>query len=165
MIGLSSLISSGGGYILIKEGFVLWLHQGGSEVANRDGNENRCLIDYKFYCFNGEPRFLYISKGLENHETARISFLELDWRFAQFQRNDYRPFEILPKKPVNYEKMIQLARILSRNIPFARIDLYEICEKVYFSEITFSPCSGCLPFYPSEWDLILGKYIELPKTT
>ena len=164
MIGLSFLISSGG-YILIEEGYVLWLHQGSSKIANRGINENRSLIDYKFYCFDGEPLFLYISEGLENHETARISFLELDWRFAQFQRNDYRPFEMLPNKPENYNEMLQLARTLSKDIPFARIDLYEICRKVYFSEITFSPCSGCLPFDPPEWDLKLGEYIKLPKIT
>ena len=58
--------------------------------------------------------------------------------------------------------MIKIATKLSKDIPFVRIDLYEIHEQVYFSEMTFYPCAGWLPFDPPEWDLELGKYIQLP---
>ena len=57
--------------------------------------------------------------------------------------------------------MIEMARILSKNIPFVRIDLYEINGKVYFSEITFTPCGGLMPFEPKEYDEIIGGYIDL----
>lgn len=43
------------------------------DERNKDG-----LTDYKFYCFDGTPEFLYVSKGLDDHSTARISFLNLD---------------------------------------------------------------------------------------
>lgn len=120
------------------------------------------LIDYKFYCFNGEPKYLYVSQGLENHATASISFLTLDWQFAPFRRNDYKPLEVLPEKPKNFDKMIELAKVLSKDVPFLRVDLYEVDGKIYFSELTFSPCSGMMPFNPPEWDLKLGEYITLP---
>lgn len=51
--------------------------------------------------------------------------------------------------------------MLSKEIPFVRIDLYEIDKKVYFSEITFSPTAGMMPFAPEEYDEILGSYIDL----
>ena len=69
------------------------------------------LTDYKFFCFNGEPGFLYVSDGLENHDTARISFVTTDWQFADFKRSDYKRHEELPKKPEKYEEMLEIAEV------------------------------------------------------
>ena len=121
------------------------------------------LRDYKFYCFNGEAKYLYVSEGLEDHATAKISFLTTDWNFAEFGRSDYEDFEKLPEKPANFDKMIKLANELSTGVAFLRVDLYEINGRIYFSELTFSPCSGFMPFDPEEWDYTCGKFIELPK--
>lgn len=124
---------------------------------------NESMIDYKFFCMNGEPRFLYVSQGLENHATAQISFLTMDYKLAPFKRKDYRGFDEIPKKPFMYEKMQELAMILSKNIPFVRVDFYEINKKIYFGELTFYPCSGCIPFDPEEYDEILGKELIIKK--
>jgi len=126
-------------------------------IENADG-----LIDYKFYCFNGEPKFLYVSQGLEDHSTAKISFLTLDWEFAPFKRDDYESFSSLPQKPACFEKMIEISKILSEGHPFLRVDLYDIDGHVYFSELTFSPCSGFMHFQPAEWDRKVGDYLTLP---
>jgi hypothetical protein len=130
-----------------------------------DDSQRTGLRDYKFYCFDGEPKFLYVSLGMDNHATARMSFLNLDWTFAPFRRRDYLPFEQLPPKPVNYEKMLELARKLSEGEPFLRVDLYEIEGKIYFSELTFTPCGGMMQFHPSQWDKTLGSWIKLPEKT
>lgn len=119
------------------------------------------LVDYKFYCFGGVPQFLYISKGLEVHETARISFLNTDWTFAQFHRNDYFPFEELPSKPESYDEMLQLASVLSANMPFVRVDFFEYEHKPRFSEFTLHPCSGFMGFQPVEWDRRIGELLDL----
>ena len=119
------------------------------------------LIDYKFYCFNGKVKYLYISEGLDNHSTAKISFVTLDWTFAPFNRSDYKPFALLPQEPFHFNEMIKIAEKLSYGINFMRVDLYEINEKVYFSELTFTPCSGFMPFQPKIWDLKLGAELEL----
>lgn len=129
-------------------------------------NENKKgLIDYKFFCFNGTPKFLYVSEGLEDHSTARISFLNMNFQFERFQRKDYKPFNDISEvfKPVNYDKMVKLARELSENFPFVRVDFYEIKGKIYFSEFTFFPCLGMLPFEPEEWDRIIGDWLTLPE--
>lgn len=123
----------------------------------------KSLTDYKFYCFNGEPKMLYVSEGLENHETAKISFLTCEWEFAPFSRSDYVQFDVLPQKPVHYNKMLDIARVLSKGLPFLRVDLYEINEQIYFSELTFSPCGGFMVFDPVEWDIEIGKWISLPE--
>ncbi|MCD7717143.1 MAG: glycosyl transferase [Lachnospiraceae bacterium] len=128
---------------------------------NTQLNGKNDLTDYKFYCFNGEPKFLYVSLGLQDHSTALISYLTLDWQFAPFQRDDYKNFEKLPPKPSNFDEMLLVARKLSENIPFLRVDLYEIDDAVYFSELTFSPTSGFMPFKPDMWEYIVGEWISL----
>lgn len=119
------------------------------------------LLDYKFYCFHGIPRFLYISEGLENHSTAHISFVNLDWTFAPYGRSDYEKFCKLPDKPSNFDKMIEIAKILSKGHKFIRVDLYNIDGKIYFSELTFFPCSGMMPFVSEQDDIELGKLLKL----
>lgn len=128
-----------------------------------DENQHE-LTDYKFFCFGGKAEFLYVSTGLENHETAAISFFDLDWKRLPFRREDYKEYSGNVPKPVNFEKMIRIADYLSSETgaPFVRVDLYEISEKVYFSEFTFTPCCGMMPFYPPEWDMIIGSMLKLP---
>lgn len=126
-------------------------------------DESGSLIDYKFYCFNGKPEFLYISEGLENHQTARISFVTMDWKFAPFRRTDYTGFEQIPDKPKHFDRMAYIAGELSKGHPFLRVDLYEIGNDIYFSELTFSPNSGMMPFAPENYDRILGDMIVLPE--
>lgn len=119
------------------------------------------LTDYKFYCFDGVPKYLYVSTGLENHATASISFLTLDWKFAPFGRSDFKPFDTIPSKPTKLHEMLEIAARLSAGNKFLRVDLYQIKNRVYFSELTFSPCGGMMPFNPPEWDEKLGKLINL----
>ena len=119
------------------------------------------LIDYKFYCFNGVPRYLYVSQGMDNHKTARVSFLTMDWERAFFGRDDYSEFEMIPPKPGRFEDMKQIAAVLSQGIDFLRVDLYEINGEVYFSELTFSPCCGFMPFNPPSADYDVGRLLEI----
>lgn len=123
--------------------------------------ESGGITDYKFFCFDGEPKFLYLSRGLENHSTASISFVTLDWKLAPFTRSDFKTFTELPKKPAGYDEMLELAKKLSSGHKFLRVDLYQIGSQVYFSELTFFPCGGVIPFDPKEWDEELGKLITL----
>ncbi|MBP5398133.1 MAG: hypothetical protein J6Y32_05865 [Bacteroidales bacterium] len=131
-----------------------------AETYMQDG-ENPCLKDYKFYCFNGEPAFLYVSEGLENHDSARLGFLNLDWTPAPFRRSDYAEFETLPPKPARFEEMVDIAKRLAEGFRFVRVDLYEINGEVYFSEMTFTPSSGFVPFMPEEADREIGSLLRI----
>lgn len=119
------------------------------------------LRDYKFFCFNGKVEFLYLSEGMENHSTARVNYVNLDWTPSKFRRRDYREFQILPPKPKHLDKMIELAERLSDGIDFVRVDFYEINNRVYFGELTFFPGGGFTPFLSYEMDLELGNMLPL----
>lgn len=133
----------------------------GSSNMEQEGYR-KGLKDYKFYCFNGKPGFIYVSQGLEDHATARINFLNMEWEKTDFQRADYKEFDTLPPKPACFQQMIGLAERLAGNIPFVRVDFYEVNKKVYFGEFTFSPGNGMTKLQPEEWDRKLGDFIVLP---
>lgn len=126
-------------------------------------NTNEPLTDYKFYCFNGEPRFLYISRTDPQHQDTPISYLDLDWNLTPFQRKKHRLLQPLPPRPEKFEEMLAICRKLAEGVPFLRVDLYYIDGVIYFSELTFFPASGYNTFEPEKWDRILGDYLELPK--
>ena len=119
------------------------------------------LKDYKFFCFNGKV------------ECFKVDFD----RFTSHKANYYdRNAMLLPfwetvcpadhskifDKPKNFNKMIEYAEILSKDIPFVRIDFYNINGKIYFGEITFFPAAGMGKFEPMEWDYKLGEKLKLP---
>lgn len=135
-----------------------------AEKFMNDTMQENELIDFKFFCFNGIPKFLYVSEGMVNHSTAKISFANMKYEKMEFYRKDYKPFEKLPPKPVNFEKMKELAQILSKGTSFLRVDFYEINSKIYFSELTFYPNAGFIPIYPEKYDKILGNMLELPQS-
>ena len=122
----------------------------------------KSLHDYKLFCFNGIPKFVYVSEGMDNHKTAKMSFLDMDFSFMPFKRSDYKSFDEVPKKPKKFDLMVEFAKILSKDIPHLRVDFYEINGKLYFGELTFFTCSGFIPFEPMEWDRKLGDMLELP---
>ncbi len=131
------------------------------EIANNAGG----LLDYKFYCFNGEPRFLYV--GFANIKDGmkhdQLTFYNFDWQPTPFYRKDHDPLPFALEKPNNLDEMIDIAAKLSKDIPFVRVDLYNIDGRILFSEMTFAPGGGFGPFYPEEWERKLGDWIELPK--
>ena len=59
--------------------------------------------------------------------------------------------------------MLELSKKLSKNIPFVRVDWYEINGKLYFGELTFYPGSGLEEFKPFSWDKKLGNLLSLEK--
>lgn len=124
--------------------------------------EKKGLLDYKFYCFHGEPKFLYVSQGFENHRTTVLNYMTLEWKKADFYRTDYKEFKELPPKPEHFEEMIELAKTLSSGHYFLRVDFYEVNGKIYFGELTFYPGGGMAPFEPFEYELKFGEMIKLP---
>lgn len=120
------------------------------------------LPDYKFFCFNGEPKYCQVISGRETGKC--IDFFDHDWNHQPFHEPSYYSFaDEEPAKPKCLEKMWQAAACLAKGKAFSRIDFYEVGDKVYFGEITFFPTSGMGGFSPVEYETIVGNMIELPK--
>ncbi len=124
---------------------------------------NSQIIDYKFFCFSGKPKFLYVGQGLVSDHSLKIDFYDLDWNKMPFKRTDYDNFDSEVQRTDKFEEMLDLVEKLAVGFPFIRVDLYVVKNQIYFSEFTFTPCSGFLPLEPAEYDEVLGRLIELPK--
>ena len=131
------------------------------KYMSEDGREQ--LVDYKFYCFNGTPKFLYVALAnyRNGQKNAEVSFRLFDWALAPFYIRGHNPFPYAIEKPEKFDEMIQIAGELSKGIPFVRVDLYYIDGKIYFSEFTFSPGGGLNEFEPYEWEKEIGSWLDL----
>ena len=68
--------------------------------------------------------------------------------------------EIQP--PENLSEMIEVAKVLCKDFPAVRVDLYSIKGKIYFGELTFFPWSGYVQYTPDEFDFEMGEKFILP---
>lgn len=116
--------------------------------------------DYKFFCFNGKVEYILVCS--DRFDSIKETFFDRNWNVAPFKRPNIEIDDKI-KKPINFKKMIELSEFLSKDIPFLRVDFYEVDNKIYFGELTFYPASGFSPFEPNEWDHKLGELIELPE--
>ncbi|MEK5066209.1 ATP-grasp fold amidoligase family protein [Cytobacillus sp. FSL R5-0596] len=119
------------------------------------------LLDYKFMCFNGEVKCLFICSGRNKEEGLKVDFYDVDWNLMPFYRKYPNSGKKIPK-PEGFNMMIEYAKLLSEPFPFVRVDFYEVNGKIYFGELTFFPGSGLEFFSPESYDNLLGSWIELP---
>ncbi len=123
------------------------------------------LRDYKFFCFGGEPKVLFVATDRQTKgEEVKFDFFDVDYNHLDV-RNGHKNAKVPPEKPLQFELMKDLAKKLSEDIPHVRIDFYEVDGKVYFGEMTFFHFSGTVPFEPEEWDYTFGSWIPLPEKT
>ena len=115
--------------------------------------------DFKFHCFNGEPRFIQVD--IDRFEEHKRSVFDLEWKEMPFRIKHPPSAGMLPR-PANLEELLHCARRLAQGFPFARIDLYSIHGRVVFGEITFYPEGGVSYFLPSSYDVYWGTQLELP---
>ena len=124
-------------------------------------DETGQLRDYKLYCFNGEPKIIMINSDREI-ENTKADYFDMDFNWLDLKWG-YEHAAVKPSKPKNFEKMKELATILSKDIPELRVDFYEVNNKIYFGELTFFDGSGFDKIEPREWDEKLGGWITLPQ--
>lgn len=125
-----------------------------------EDKKSKELIDYKVMCFEGIPKFSFTCTERYN-VGLKVTFFDLNWNKMPFERH-YPSSTKDIEKPKNYELMLELSKKLSKNIPFVRVDWYEINGNLYFGELTFYPGSGMEEFNPEIWDEKIGQLIHLP---
>ena len=117
------------------------------------------LNDYKFFCFNGEPKMMFIASDRGIGKT-KFDYYDLDFNHLDIVQHYPNSSEEI-EKPKNFDKMIEFSRKLSKSMKHVRIDFYDVDGKLYFGEITFFFFIGFMPFIPDKWDKIMGDYINI----
>lgn len=120
------------------------------------------LRDYKFFCFDGDVKYLFIATERQSGGEVKFDYFDADFNHLDIvQRHPMSGKNI--EKPQKFEEMKVLAAKLSKGLPEVRVDLYEVDGRIYFGEYTFFHHGGIAPFHPDKWDFIWGEQIHLPE--
>ncbi len=121
------------------------------------------LIDYKIWCLNGKPYCIWCAWNRSSHG-ADTGIYDLNWNYhpewSVFTNHYRQGKEILPR-PKNFEKMLEVASILSAEFPVLRVDLYEVGGKIYFGELTFTSLGGFMDYLTPEVLSDMGNKVNL----
>ena len=123
-----------------------------------DSDHHKNPLDYKVYCSNGKAKSILVCS--ERDTGLKLSEYDLKWNKIDCVKEEYRPKKEI-SKPKKLKDIIRIAEELSIDIPFVRVDLYEIQGKIYFGEFTFSPAAGTCYYYTDEGMKLHGNYIDL----
>jgi len=131
-----------------------------------EDKDNVSLIDYRFLCFEGKVKLIFVDThtaapdgshnpdALRNVYDTNFNYLNIKVGREQFDEKSL-------SKPINFEKMIEYAEILSKPFAHCRVDLYNIEGKILFGEITFYPGGATQKISPHEWDIKMGAWINI----
>lgn len=119
------------------------------------------LRDYKFFCFDGVVKYLYVATERQSGH-LKFNYFDADFKPLGMWQS-HQPSDKPIEKPVVFEKMKEVAAKLSKGLPVVRVDLYEVNGRIYFGEYTFFSLGGMATFHPDEWDFIWGEQIRLPE--
>jgi hypothetical protein len=137
--------------------FPEWAYAGGSEKIMieefiNDGSD-QLPKDYKFFCFEGVPRFIQVDFPLKplrdiysvewQKIPVNISYPNSPWKLDQ---------------PLNFPEMLRLARIMSLGLDFLRVDMYNVNGRIFIGELTCYPEGGVGQIKPRSYDKIWGEY-------
>lgn len=125
-----------------------------------DFNAGGLPIDYKIHCVNGKPIFTLICSERESH--MKMCCVDNDYNLLDIipENNDHFG-GVLPNKPELFEKMLEIATIISQPFPFVRVDLYTTGQKIYVGELTFLPQGGLIKYYRQSTMDEIGEMIKL----
>ncbi|MCQ2339164.1 MAG: glycosyl transferase [Paludibacteraceae bacterium] len=121
------------------------------------------LIDYKFSCFGGNADNVMVCADRHLGDT-KFYFFDRQWNLLRLNKRGIEaPKDFTLPKPEGMDKMFELAETLSKDLPYARVDFYNVDGHIYFGEITFFPAGGTDSNLLPETDLLFGSKIKLPK--
>lgn len=126
-------------------------------------NDAPYLRDFKFYCFNGEPKIFYITSDKGGDLDTKQDFFDIQGNHIEIQDAHYPNNPVkCPDLPKNLDKMVEFCRIFAKDTYHLRVDFYEVNGKLLCGEFTFFENGGFCEFAPEKYNRILGDWIKLP---
>ena len=120
-------------------------------------------VDYKFYCFNGEAKYVLCCYGRSVDHKPAFYFFDKNWELKRFNKmGKEAPEGFTMPKPAGMDDLFHYAEILSKPFPFVRADFYLENGKAYFGELTFTPGGGYDMNRLPETQLKFGQMVNLP---
>ena len=124
-------------------------------------SDSESLVDYKFNCFDGKVYSVFLCSDRDLGKSVHYSVYDLEWNlYPEKMKAEYATHKVFDK-PSSLDLMIQYSSILSKGIPYVRVDWYEVNGKPIFGEMTFTPAGGFQQFYSEEYRNELGDQCDL----
>ena len=123
-----------------------------------DDGFNKLPIDYKVYCFHGQPKFTEV--GVGRSIDLRWATYDNEWNIFDIAGN-YKNLEYEIDKPDELDEMLNLASSLAKGLPFSRIDFYIVQHQIYFGEITIYSDAGCSVYDSEEYQELFSGYLDI----
>ncbi len=117
--------------------------------------------DYKIYCFNGIPKVVLVTSERETGH-LKLNWYNLNWQELDYGHPENRNQKPI-KKPNNFKKMLDIAKLVSKDFPFVRVDFYEYKNRVIMGEMTFTPAANIATYYNDKGLRELGDMLKLNK--
>lgn len=129
-----------------------------------EGEDGGCPVDYKVYCFHGEPKYVMCCYGREEYKKPAFYFFDRQWNLQRINRaGKAAPEGFSIPKPEGIDEVFRCAEVLSKPFPFVRADFYLEKGVVYFGELTFTPSGGFDKSRLPETDKMFGDMVRLPQ--
>lgn len=130
------------------------------DLLINEKNPQAGVNDYKIFCYGGVPKYIIVD--VDRYIGHKRNFYNTNWENLHIT-SDCPSADRDINKPENFDKMLEIATILSADFPFVRVDLYNCSGKIYFGELTFYPWSGYVQYNPDDADYLLGKDFKLER--
>lgn len=121
-------------------------------------------MDYKIHCAHGEPVFIQCCYDRNEESVGKRIIYDMQWRDLSFVTDESHHADHGVDKPVHLEEMLEYASVLSQGLDYARIDLYDTEDRVFFGEITLTPMGGWLSYFSQEALNMMGDRIRKGQT-
>ncbi len=131
-------------------------------IAEEFLDDGHGLRDYKFFCFQGEPKFLFVCDGRES-ETPTFTTYDCDFKRMNVVWGGGALYPGEMEKPSAWEEMLAICRKLSAEMPFLRVDLYFVDGQVKVGELTCYPGAGWAIPEPYSLNEELGRLLPIPE--
>lgn len=116
--------------------------------------------DYKVYCFHGKAKCVMVCRERES-EQCKYYMMDRDWNFLDWIPSASREEAKGIERPLCLKELLSYAERLSKGFPFVRMDFYVLDNRIYFGEMTFTPC-GCVDNdYTETGNLELSKMLKI----
>ena len=139
------------------------------EMDNTDEFSSATTVDHKIRCIDGKAQYDMVcyDRSLESGSGGSKTVYDLydihTWQpMRQYLADPGVNYKNVPR-PVNLEKMIEIAEKIAQGFSQVRVDLYNVDGKIYFGEMTFFAFSGMNNHFTMEFQRMIGDRIKLPK--
>lgn len=116
------------------------------------------IVDYKIHCINGRPCFILTCS--ERDKGLKLNLYDLEWNPIEGLQGPMKSAKQIAK-PQLLDEMLEVAKVLSADFDFVRVDLYEINANIMFGELTFSPACGVMEYYTDDFIAKWGEVLHV----